>query len=793
MHRSIGVVFALSVLAPAQTPSPDKLPIKRVVLYKNGVGYFEHQGQVQGNQDVAISFTSGQLNDVLKSLTVLDLNGGRITAVGYGSSAPIDRQIGDLRLPIGQKTSLMEFLEAIRGARVEVKNGQQSLNGRLLSIERKTRIAGGNTSEVDFLSLITESGEVRTTELSPAFSVRLLERGLPDKVEHYLDLASASREPDLRRMSVSTEGAGERSLFLSYISEVPVWKATYRIVLNPKRPNAPPLLQGWAIVDNTVGQDWDNVQLSLVAGAPQSFIQNLSQPFYTRRPVVPMSEALMMQPQTFQGTLIPGNAQIAGTVTDQSGAVVANAAVRAYDLNGNLLASVNTDSRGGYAFDSLPGGQVRMEVSVQGFKKSIQQGVSVGYGTPTRRDVRLEVGSVADSVTVNAEASLLKTETGSLSRNVLGSGANLGSVDRISQYPVLRLDGQDRTRNLPYAPNLNAARSSVETAAVAQDLGDLFEYRLKEPISIARNQSAMVPIVQSPIAAEKVSVWNDRASPARLQRALWLNNTTGVTLDGGSFNVLEQDTFAGEGIFDNIRPNERRLVSYAVDLGLNASSRGSVEGQRVTRVRVNKGVLIQESELRETKTYTFRNEDTTPRTVIVEHPVRTGYSLRGDAKPEETTAQWMRFRVEVGSKQTETLKVEEARPLEASFQISMLNKDQVALFVKERSISPTVEEALRGVFRQSDAVESLEAQHQEREDEIRKIYDDQQRIRENLKALTDSANEKALVQRYTKQLDDQENRLDALRRESAQIQTQIDDANQALEKTIQSLSFDEKL
>jgi peptidoglycan hydrolase CwlO-like protein len=90
-------------------------------------------------------------------------------------------------------------------------------------------------------------------------------------------------------------------------------------------------------------------------------------------------------------------------------------------------------------------------------------------------------------------------------------------------------------------------------------------------------------------------------------------------------------------------------------------------------------------------------------------------------------------------------------------------------------------------------VESLESQHEAREDDIHKIYDDQQRIRENLKALTDSANEKALVQRYTKQLDDQENRLDKLRQESAQLQTQIDAANEALEKTIQSLSFDEKL
>ncbi len=790
MLRSFWVVLALSAIAPAQTPAPDKLPIKRVVLYKNGVGYFEHLGQVQGNQNVTISFTSGQLNDVLKSLTVLDLNGGRITAVGYGSSAPIDRQIGDLRLPIGQKTSLMEFLEAIRGARIEVKSGQQSLTGRLLSIERKTRIAGGNTLEVDYLSLITESGEVRTTELLPSYSVRLLERGLPDKVERYLDLASASREPDVRRMSVSTEGTGERSLFLSYISEVPVWKATYRIVLNSKQAHAQPLLQGWAIVDNTVGQDWENVQLSLVAGAPQSFIQNLSQPFYTRRPVVPLPEALMTRPQTYQATLIPGSAQIAGTVYDPAGAVIANASVKVYDLNGSLLGSVNSDARGNYAFDSLPSGQVRLEVAAAGFKKYVHQGVNVGYGAPTRRDVTLDVGAASETITVSDSSPLLKTESGTISRNNLGSGANLGGG-----YPITSRLAKSFSQagGAASSPNLDAARSSVEAAAVGQDLGDLFEYKLKEPISIARNQSAMVPIVQSPISAEKVSVWNDRTSVSRPQRALWLTNTTGVTLDGGSFNVLEQNTFAGEGIFDNIRPNERRLVSYAADLAINASSRRSTERQRVTRVRVNKGVLIQDSEMLETKTYTFRNEDTSPRTVIVEHPVRAGYSLRGDAKPEETTAQWMRFRVEVGAKQTATLKVEEARPLEASFQVSRLNKDQVALFVKERSISPTVEEALRGVFSQSSAVETLESQHDAREEEIHKIYDDQQRIRENLKALTDSANEKALVQRYTKQLDDQETRLDALRQESADLQTQIDNANDALEKTIQGLSFDEKL
>ena len=207
-----------AILIPAclqcqERPADDSanLPIKRVVLYKNGIGYFEHLGRVRDNQEVTVSFTSGQLNDVLKSLNVLDLNGGRITGVAYGSAAPVERQLGDLRIPTDDKTSLAEFLSALRGARLEVRNGSSTITGRLLSVERKTRISGGTTLEIDYLSLMTDSGELHTTEISPAFSVRLLERGLAGKVERLLDLVSAAREPDTRKMTISTAGSGERN------------------------------------------------------------------------------------------------------------------------------------------------------------------------------------------------------------------------------------------------------------------------------------------------------------------------------------------------------------------------------------------------------------------------------------------------------------------------------------------------------------------------------------------------------------------------------------------------------
>ncbi|MDP8982456.1 MAG: carboxypeptidase regulatory-like domain-containing protein [Acidobacteriota bacterium] len=778
-------------MSSQESADTNKLPVKRVVLYKNGVGYFEHLGRVRGNQDITIPFTSGQLNDVLKTLTVLDLDGGRIAGVGYGSAAPVDRQLGDLRLPSAEKTTLAEFLGALRGTRLEIRSGTSVITGRLLSIERKTRMSGGTTLEVDYLSLITDSGEIKTTEVSPSFSVRLLEKGLAGKVERFLDILSAGRESDLRRMVVSTQGAGERSLFLSYISEVPVWKATYRIVLNSKG-NQKPLLQGWAIVDNTTGQDWENVELSLVAGAPQSFIQNLSQPYYSRRPVVPLPDSANITPQTYESTLMAGGARLTGTVTDASGGAVSGATVKAY-ANGALAAETRANASGVYEFQLLPEGPVLLQFESPGFQRTVVSGVFAPAGRSTQQNATLQVGSTNETVTVTAGSPSVQTQNAEISAlrsrfagtgSALGSGAGLGGSGR-------RVPGGTPAGVLGGV--IGEARSRTEAAALAQDLGDLFEYKLKEPITIRKDRSALVPIVQSAISAEKVSIWNEQAGLRRPQRALWLTNTSGLTLDGGSFSVLEEETFAGEGIFDPIRPAEKRLISYASDLALTAGSKLGSDQQRVSQVRVSHGVMTQMSEIREKKTYTFRNEDASARTVIVEHPVRSGYEMRGETRPAETTAGWMRFRVQVDPKQTASLVIDEALPVQNGWQLTNISDDQVSLFVRQRSIDKAVEEALRRILAEKSVIAGLDAKKEEADGQMSKIFDDQQRLRENMKALKGSAEEKALLQRYTQQLNEQENRLETLRKESQRLEEQKDRLQAALDKMIQDLSFDVKL
>jgi hypothetical protein len=273
---------APATIAAVAPPAKD-LPVRKVVLYKNGVGYFEHSGSVTGNQRVSIDFTSAQLNDVLQSLTVLDEGGGRIAGVNYNSTTPLAEQLKTLSLGMGDDPTSTELFQALRGQRVEVTGGPGgAITGHLMSIESRTEKTGGadNGSTVDkfYLTLVAGSGAVRVIELLPALSVRPLDANLEGQLDRYLELLGTTHANGLRHLTLNAIGQGQRGLRVSYISEVPVWKATYRIVF-PRAASGEgtgAIVQGWAVVDNTVGADWDNVQLSLVAGAPQSFIQPLS-------------------------------------------------------------------------------------------------------------------------------------------------------------------------------------------------------------------------------------------------------------------------------------------------------------------------------------------------------------------------------------------------------------------------------------------------------------------------------------------------------------------------------------
>jgi hypothetical protein len=767
--RAQGPTPQARVPAPAAvTATATKLPVRRVVLYKNGVGYFEHVGRVRGSQPVVIDFNTAQLNDVLKSLTTLDLGDGRIADVSFNSDAPFAQRLSALTLPVGERTTLRELLGALRGARLEVRAGDRLIAGRLLSVERVPR---KDEAPRDELTLMTDAGELRSVELGPAVSVRLAERDSADQVSAYLGLLASNRSQDHRRMTIATVGAAARDVLVSYVSEVPVWKTTYRLVLPT---GGTPVLQGWAVVDNTISEDWNDVELSLVAGAPQSFIQPLSQPLYAQRPVVGLSRVNLPNPQLHQETLTERAGGLTGRVLDAQGISLPGVTVTAIDRSGRRV-SVVSDAQGRYAFAGLATGAYRLEFMLTGFKQLALDGVQFdGTGRPIQ-DVAMQIDETSETVTVTGESPGINL---SVARSRVNGGVSGGIVGGLSAAPAF-----DRAV-------VEERLADMQVSAQGQNLGDLFEYRVAGPVTIRKNQSALVPILQAEVGIERVSLWNDRVGGARPLRSLWLTNSSGLTLDAGSFTVLDGSTFAGEGLLDPIKPGEKRLLSYALDLGVQIEQRRGDDQQRVSRVRIDRGVAVQHSEQMTRRVYTIRNSDATARTVVIEHPVRPGWTLARGAVPVETSLGAYRFAVPVEPKGVATLVVEERHPIDTSYAISQLTDPQVAVFVHAARENARLSQALGPIQAQKSDIAAISAGIEGLQTEANKIAEDQQRLRENMGALKGSSGEQQLLKRYVAQLNQQEDRIAVLRRETADFERKLSRAQTELERLIAALALD---
>jgi hypothetical protein len=368
-------------------------------------------------------------------------------------------------------------------------------------------------------------------------------------------------------------------------------------------------------------------------------------------------------------------------------------------------------------------------------------------------------------------------------------GGSIGGPIRNKSNDTLSQTFHLNRRNSSSQDTIQAGIANQHVEAEGKATGDYFEYNVTQKITIGKNQSALVPILQARIEAEKVSIWNEESKEIR--RALWLTNSSGLTLDSGTFNILDGDTFAGEGLIETVHPAERRLISYAADPALHIIMDEESSEKPVTHVRIAKGIMFLTHEQRDSRKYTLHNADTTPRQVVIEHSARPGWKLAEGTKPEETSASYLRFRVAVGAGKTENLQIEEYHPENTQYLLSELDDKQVELFSQQLQITPALQEVFHRVLEQKNLVDNLEAQLNQRQQELGAINKDQARLRENMKALKGSPEEKALLQRYTHQLDSQEDRLGTLHKEIADLQDKQVQAKEQLDQMVQAVTFDE--
>jgi hypothetical protein len=313
---------------------------------------------------------------------------------------------------------------------------------------------------------------------------------------------------------------------------------------------------------------------------------------------------------------------------------------------------------------------------------------------------------------------------------------------------------------------------------------DFFEYALTQPVTIHKNESAMVPILQQDLPAEHVTLWSEK-EPAPL-RAVWLENKSKLTLDSGSFSIFESGEFAGEGLLDPIHPGEKRLLSYAADQAVRVKVTDRDSQRTLHHVQIAKGVIIETHMDVLSKTYSATNSADLDRVVLLEHPRRNnGWSLDGDLKADESSPNLYRFKLPVAAHSTATLEVREHGPEKMQVWLNS-NSNQTAYLLDLVKRIPDALEKLKPLIDAETALADLERRIKESKETEKAAADDEARDRENLTAL--KGNDAA--KRFVEELNSAEDQLQATRKQTADLEQQKNAAVEKLNALIAGLSFD---
>jgi hypothetical protein len=666
-----------------------------VILYGNGVAYFERRGKVTGHAEINLSFKESQMDDVLKSMIVLDLGHGQIGTVSYTSLAPLSARLGEIPFSIAadiensNEGGLAGVLRQLQGAQVTLATATRTATGAILTVEDRTsQLDAAKPPEVNhWVVLASAAGELASFNLADVRSVHVLEESARQSIANFAEATASARRRGARNIVVTSDGSGTREMVVSYTIAAPIWKTTYRLVLDA---SGKPFFQGWAVVDNVSDEDWRDVDLALVSGSPVSFIQPIQEPLYRHRPVVPIPQDLQLNPQTYEAALGMAEGAAGGGIGSGKGGGVG------------------------------PG-----------------EGAGFGGG----------VYSVG------------------------------GGLHAPANGPITTLSDA-----------ITSEDSGLKTAATGSEVGDFFEYKIDRPVTVLRGRSVLIPILQTRMEAEPVSIYNQSARADRPMSGLRLKNTSALTLEDGSLTVIDGNAYAGEALLERLKPGEERFISYALDLGTLVSTRSKDAQEPAFLIRVSNGAFQAHYYRTEKQVYTLTNQTDKARVLYVEHPQRKGWKWADETrKPDQVTASVYRFRVELGPHATVQLPVSERQALMDTYALSNLTPRTLELFIASPSIVEATRTVLEKVLEIKARMSAAEARLAAAERETAEIAKDQDRLRENIKALEKTTEGHDLIVRYVAKAQQQETRIEELTKEArtanderARLQSELDAAFQGL-------------
>ncbi len=704
-----GTVVSLAPMAAVYAQEADPLPISAITLYRSGVGSFVRQGSVQGDQRIELRFETTQVNDILKSMVVMDLGGGRVDGISYGSKEPLERRLASFGVDIAQATSIDKLFAQLRGSRLRVTTSEGTFEGVILGVESRVTVIpptqGGNPGHYNepYVNLVTDGG-IRSIATSQIRSFALADESLASELNKALTAIADHRADRLKTVDLSFSGAAgqPRRIVVGYVHEMPVWKTSYRLVLpeagkGEAKAGAPasgrPTLQGWAIVENTTDQDWTDVRLSLASGRPVGFQMDLYEPLFAFRPFLPVPV-------------------------------------------GGVLSSRAYESGSSWGAPGAPAS-------------------AAGRGDERMQMKALELQSRANVTGDAARVALEKPGAG----GATGYEMNFRSMDE-------------------YAPAAQATGGEV---------GEQFLYTLDAPVTVARQRSAMLPIINTGTAGRRVSIYSRADLDKHPMRGVELVNDTDLHLMPGPVAVYDAGTYAGDAQIPHTSRGQKRLLSYALDIDVRA--RPEDESQRqMRRLRIVDGLLEQTFLSREQTTYNFDNNDSgRGRTIIVEHPRLQGWDLKTEAKPVEITEAVYRFEVAVDAGKSAALAVGQEIVNFSRIELFSMELPTIIAYAKDGKASQAVVDAIRKAGDLQAKVNSTKRDLAQLAEERQGIDQDQSRVRQNMQSIDRNSE---LYTRYMKKLAEQESRVEAMTTQRENLQQQLNSQQAELAAYLRGLNID---
>ena len=693
-------------------------------MFNSGVGYFSRSGEVTDDARVDLTFPEQDINDLLKSMVLEDFNGGRIAAVSYDSREPISRTLSSFAINLNNNPTFAGIVSQMRGERVDVVLTPGAVN-------QPGKLSGVIVG-VEKQKVAAGNGpatvDVEVLNMWCAEGLRSVK--LPDVQQ--LKFANPMVESEFRRaLDV---------LALSHDS------------------------QKKAVSLHFAGEGKRKVQVGYVIEAP---IWKTSY-----RLVLAEKEKPYLQ-----GWALVENP----TDEDWAGVKMALISGRPISFKMDLYNPlfINRPTVEPELFASL------RPVTYRGrFGKDVNgvmAGERVEFTMPKPTAAAPMAPGMGGAAAFGASGGMPKA-----------GGASMGTDTQQlyfaqTQNEALREDRKRYAVNLGKELGDRLATATVGNAATAAALGDFFQYTIDHPVSLARQKSAMLPIVGKDIEGQKVSIYNQNVQTKHPLLGLKFKNTSGAHLNQGPITVFEGSVYAGDTRVLDVQPNEERLVSYAIDLGTEVDAQVGPGTQRITSVKAVKGIVTTTTKVTEEKKYKIINRSQTDRTLLIEHANRTNqqFKLVDTEKPMEETPEVYRFQTPLKAGETKTYTVKEERDIAASVQLTNNADDQIRYFINLTEASPALKNKLKEALSIKGEWDTARRELQQIVADLQRLNQDQDRIRKNLR---ETPAEAEVYKTYLKKLDAQEKEIDALTARQKKLMGEEFEARKKFDQYLANLS-----